>query len=110
MAQYLWNDERHAFFDFNFDTAKGSTYVYASMFYPLWAGLATPEQAKGVVASLKGFEQPGGLPMSTFDSGAQWDLPYGWGNMEMIVTDAVRKSGCNDDGIRISHHFRSTVA
>jgi alpha,alpha-trehalase len=110
MAKYLWNDERHTFFDFNFDTVKGSTYVYASMFYPLWAGLATPEQAKGVVANLKGFEQPGGLPMSTFDSGAQWDLPYGWGNIEMIAIDALRKYGYNADADRISYNFLSTVA
>jgi alpha,alpha-trehalase len=110
IAQYLWNDERHAFFDFNFDTAKGSTYVYASMFYPLWAGLATAEQAKGVVANLKGFEQPGGLPMSTFDSGAQWDLPYGWGNIEMIAIDALRKYGYNAEADRISYNFLSTVA
>ena len=110
IAQYLWNDERHAFFDFNFDTAKGSTYVYASMYYPLWAGLATAEQAKGVVANLKGFEQPGGLPMSTFDSGAQWDLPYGWGNIEMIAIDALRKYGSNAEADRISYNFLSTVA
>lgn len=110
IAQYLWNDERHAFFDFNFDTAKGSTYVYASMYYPLWAGLATAEQAKGVVANLKGFEQPGGLPMSTFDSGAQWDLPYGWGNIEMIAIDALRKYGYNAEADRISYNFLSTVA
>ena len=110
IAQYLWNDERHAFFDFNFDTAKGSTYVYASMFYPLWAGLATAEQAKGVVANLKGFEQPGGLPMSTFDSGAQWDLPDGWGNIEMIAIDALRKYGYNAEADRISYNFLSTVA
>ena len=110
ITQYLWNDERHTFFDFNFDTAKGSIYVYASMFYPLWAGLATTEQAKGVVANLKGFEQPGGLPMSTFDSGAQWDLPYGWGNIEMIAIDALRKYGYNADADRISFNFLSTVA
>ena len=110
MAKYLWNDQRHTFFDFDFETGKGSAYVYASMFYPLWAGLATPEQAKGVVANLKGFEQPGGLPMSTFDSGAQWDLPYGWGNIEMIAIDALRKYGYSADADRISYNFLSTVA
>ncbi len=110
ITQYLWNDQRKTFFDFNFDTAKGSTYLYASMFYPMWAGLATPEQARGVVANLKGFEQPGGLPMSTFDSGAQWDLPYGWGNIEMIAIDALRKYGYNADADRISYNFLSTVA
>lgn len=110
ITQYLWNDERKTFFDFNFDAAKGSSYLYASMFYPMWAGLATPEQARGVVANLKGFEQPGGLPMSTFDSGAQWDLPYGWGNIEMIAIDALRKYGYDADADRISYNFLSTVA
>ena len=110
ITQYLWNDKRHTFFDFNFDTAQGSNYLYATMFYPMWAGLATPEQAKGVVANLKGFEQPGGLPMSTYDSGAQWDLPYGWGNIEMITIDALRKYGYNADADRISYNFLSTVA
>lgn len=110
ITQYLWNDQRNTFFDFNFDTGKGSTYLYASMFYPMWAGLATAEQAKGVVDNLKGFEQPGGLPMSTFDSGAQWDLPYGWGNIEMIAIDALRKYGYTADADRISYNFLSTVA
>jgi alpha,alpha-trehalase len=110
ITQYLWNNDRKTFFDFNVDTAKGSTYIYASMFYPMWAGLATPEQARGVVANLKGFEQPGGLPMSTFNSGAQWDLPYGWGNIEMIAIDALRRYGYNADADRISYNFLSTVA
>jgi alpha,alpha-trehalase len=110
ITKYLWNDEYKTFFDFNFETGKGSTYRYASMFYPLWAGLATSEQAEGVEANLKGFEQPGGLPMSTFDSGAQWDLPYGWGNIEMIAIDALRRYGYNADADRISYNFLSTVA
>ncbi|HZQ95116.1 MAG TPA: trehalase family glycosidase [Candidatus Sulfotelmatobacter sp.] len=110
ISHYLWNNEQKTFFDFNFETAQGSTYRYATMFYPLWAGLATPEQAKGVVSNLKGFEQPGGLPMSTYDTGAQWDLPYGWGNIEMIAIAALRKYGYNADADRISYNFLSTVA
>jgi alpha,alpha-trehalase len=48
--------------------------------------------------------------MSTFNSGAQWDLPYGWGNIEMIAIDALRKYGYNADADRISYNFLSTVA
>ncbi len=65
------------------------------MFYPLWAGLATTEQAKAVARNLKGFEQPGGLPMSTQETGAQWDLPYGWGNIEMLAIEGLRRYGYN---------------
>jgi alpha,alpha-trehalase len=110
ITRYLWNAEQGAFFDYNFVTGKISNYRYASMFYPLWAGLATPEQAKAVIGNLKGFEQPGGLPMSTYDSGAQWDLPYGWGNIEMLAIAGLRRYGDNVDADRISYEFLSVVA
>jgi alpha,alpha-trehalase len=110
ITRYLWSQEKGTFFDYNFTSGRLSSYIYATMFYPLWAGLATPEQAKGVAANLKGFEQPGGLPMSLDESGAQWDLPYGWGNIEMLAIDGLRKYGYNADANRISYDFLSTVA
>jgi alpha,alpha-trehalase len=110
ITHYLWNDEQGLFFDFNFLTKRMSKYEYASTFYPLWAGLATPEQAKAVVGNLKAFERPGGLPMSTEESGAQWDLPYGWGNIEMVAIDGLRRYGYNADADRVSYEFLSTVA
>jgi alpha,alpha-trehalase len=110
ITQYLWNDEQGLFFDFNFQTKRMSAYQYASTFYPLWAGLATPAQAKAVVGNLKTFERPGGLPMSTQETGAQWDLPYGWGNIEMVAIDGLRRYGFNADADRVSYEFLSTVA
>jgi alpha,alpha-trehalase len=110
IARYLWNQGQGLFFDYNFETKQQSSYRYASMFYPLWAGLATPEEAKAVAGRLKGFEQPGGLPMSTVDTGAQWDLPYGWGNIEMLAIEGLRHYGYNADADRISYEFLSTVA
>jgi alpha,alpha-trehalase len=110
ITQYLWNDQQGLFFDFNFQTKRMSDYRYASTFYPLWAGLATPEQAKVVAGNLKLFEQLGGLPLSTEETGAQWDLPYGWGNIEMLAIEGLRHYGFNADADRISYEFLSTVA
>jgi alpha,alpha-trehalase len=110
ITKYLWNAEMGLFFDFNFVTKQVSDYKYASTFYPLWAGLATPEQAKAVLSNLKMFEQPGGLPMSTVESGAQWDLPYGWGNIEMLSIEGLRRYGDNGDADRVSYDFLSNVA
>jgi alpha,alpha-trehalase len=110
ITKYLWNQGQGLFFDFNFMTKQMSDYKYASTFYPLWAGLATPEQARAVASNLKVFEQPGGLPMSTIDTGAQWDLPYGWGNIEMVAIDGLRRYGDNADADRVSYDFLSTVA
>ncbi|HEY4764870.1 MAG TPA: trehalase family glycosidase [Candidatus Sulfotelmatobacter sp.] len=109
IVRYLWNPEQGLFFDYNFQTNRMSAYRYASTFYPLWAGLATAEQAKAVVDNLKVFERPGGLPMSTEESGAQWDLPYGWGNIEMLAIDGLRRYGFNADADRVSYEFLSTV-
>jgi len=110
ITKYLWNDQDGLFYDFNFTTSRLSNYKYATTFYPLWAGLATGEQARAVLNSLKVFERPGGIPMSTEESGAQWDLPYGWGCIEMLVIEGLRHYGYNADADRVSYEFLSTVA
>ena len=48
--------------------------------------------------------------MSLEETGAQWDLPYGWGNIEMVVLDGLRRYGFNADADRVSYEFLSTVA
>ena len=48
--------------------------------------------------------------MSPEDTGAQWDLPYGWGNIEMLAIDGLRRYGFNADADRISYEFLSMVA
>ena len=110
ITRYLWDDTAGFFFDYNLATGQRSSYRYATVLYPLWAGLATAEQAKRVVKNVLAFEKPGGLPMSTEATGAQWDLPYGWGNIEMLAVDGLRRYAYNTDADRISYEFLSMVA
>jgi alpha,alpha-trehalase len=110
IKRYLWDEKQGMFFDYNFQTQKRSSYVYATTLYPLWAGLATPQQAKAVESNLKLLDHPGGLAMSTEDSGTQWDLPYGWGNIEMLAVGGLRRYGDNADADRVSYEFLSMVA
>jgi alpha,alpha-trehalase len=110
ITRYLWDEKSGWFFDYNLQTGGRSSYKYATTFYPLWAGLATPEQAKAVAKNLPALDHPGGVAMSTEESEAQWDLPYGWGNIEMVVVDALRRYGFKVDADRVSYEFLSTVA
>ena len=110
ISRYLWDDKAGFFFDLNLQTGQRSSYRYATTLYPLWAGLATTEQAKAAVKNLPALEKPGGVAMSAEDTGAQWDLPYGWGNIEMIAVDGLRRYGFNADADRISYEFLSMVA
>ncbi len=107
--RYLWNSEHGMFFDYDFVDVKQSTYRYLTTFYPLWAGLATPEQAKALEKNLSVFEQPGGLAMSAEQSGAQWDYPYGWAPVEFLTIEGLRRYGFNADADRLSEKFLATV-
>jgi alpha,alpha-trehalase len=105
----LWNQPRGLFFDYDVHTKQQSSYEYASTFYPLWVGLATPAQARSVVKNLPLFEQAGGLAMSTKETGVQWDYPYGWAPMQLLAVEGLRRYGYNAEADRISVKFLSMV-
>ncbi|MGC2323292.1 MAG: trehalase family glycosidase [Terriglobales bacterium] len=105
----LWDPTRGMFFDYDLRSGRRSDYAYATTFYPLWAGLATAEEAKAVVGNLHRFEQPGGLAMSTRETGVQWDYPYGWAPIQWLAAEGLRRYGYDAEANRISYEFLSTV-
>lgn len=108
--KYLWNAQAGMFFDYDFVRDRQSDYHYASTFYPLWAGLATPEQARAVAGNLKIFERPGGIAMSDRTTGVQWDLPYGWAPLQLLTVEGLRRYQFQEDGARIADDFAETVS
>ena len=110
LVDWMWDAQLGEFFDYNFVTKKRSVYEYASTFYPLWAGLATKEQAEAVVKNLPHFEKPGGFLTSPYDTGAQWDAPYAWAPVQFMVVDGLRRYGYTEQADRLSYEFLSTVA
>ena len=110
IQKYLWDRQRGLFFDYDFEKPVRSSYEYVATFYPLWAGLATPEQARAVWKNLGRFEQPGGLVMSLRATGVQWDYPYAWAPVELLAVEGLRRYGFTTDANRISQEFLSMVA
>ena len=109
ITKLLWNEREGLFFDYQFVKRAQSTYDYAATFYPLWTGLASPEQARAVARNLRLFEQPGGIVTSRTESGAQWDFPYGWAPLQLLAVEGLRRYGYGADADRISEHFLSMV-
>jgi alpha,alpha-trehalase len=107
--RYLWRQKEAVFADFDFIHARASSYAYISSLYPLWAGVATREEAKQIVDKLNLFERPGGLSMSNFDSGMQWDEPFGWAPTNWVVVAGLEALGFRDDARRIASHFDATI-
>jgi alpha,alpha-trehalase len=109
MIRYMWRAKDGVFADFAFSHARTSTYAYLTSLYPLWAGVATREQAAQMVKSLGIFERPGGLAMSNTRSGLQWDEPYGWAPANWIAVAGLEATGYRTDAARIAREFDAAV-
>ena len=110
IQRYLWDSEQGLYFDYDFENGKRSTYEYVTAFFPLWAGIPTPEQAHALMQHLPTFEKPGGLVMSPHETGGQWDFPYAWAPDQLVADEGIRRYGFSEDANRVSYEFLSTVA
>jgi alpha,alpha-trehalase len=110
IQKYLWDAEQGMFFDWDLHRKERSTYVYITTFFPLWAGVASKEQAAAIMKHLGKLEQPGGLVMSPYESEGQWDFPYAWAPTQLVAIEGLRKYGFNADADRISYNFLSMIA
>ncbi len=109
MQHYLWQPRLGVFSDYDFIRARPSSYAFIASLYPLWAGVATREEANSMETLLNLFERPGGLSTSNTDTGLQWDEPYGWAPTNWIAVAGLDAMGFHADAQRIARHFDSTV-
>lgn len=109
ILRYLWDSSRGMYFDYDFTKGKRSSYEYATTFYPLWAGVATAEQARAVAEHVSVFEQLGGIAMGRRETQAQWDYPYGWAPIQLLAVEGLRRYGYREASDRIAYKFLSTV-
>ena len=118
--KYLWNEKRGMFFDYDFKKKKKQyPFVSATTFYPLWAGLATPEQAAKVVESaLPLLERPGGVvssseksrgPVSESRPVRQWDYPNGWAPHQMLAWRGLLNYGFDRVAHRLIYRWLYTI-
>ena len=115
MDKYLWNAEEELYFDYNTATKEQCTYESATMFWAMWAGVATPTQAASLVSKgLPKLEARGGLLSGTEESrGAvgldrpnrQWDYPYGWAPQQMLAWTGLRRYGYFEDAERLAYKW-----
>jgi alpha,alpha-trehalase len=105
----MWDEQAGLYFDYEFVHHHVRKYPFATTFFPLWAGIASPEQAAAVVRNLALFEKPGGIQTSTNSSGNQWDAPFAWAPLQMVAVEGLRRYGYAAEADRISREFLSMV-
>ncbi|KAH3669459.1 hypothetical protein OGAPHI_001580 [Ogataea philodendri] len=113
--KYMWNEEKGIYFDYNVRTKKQSLYESATTFYPLWAKLASREQARALVEkALPKFEVFGGIVSGTKESlgeigldkpSRQWDYPFAWSPHQIMTWKGLQNYGYGAIAKRLSYRW-----
>jgi alpha,alpha-trehalase len=119
MNRYLWNSTQGMFFDYDFVHENQTTFMSGTAFYPLWAGLATKDQARRLLqAALPMLETPGGIagsslvsrgPVSRERPAYQWDFPYGWAPHQMLLWQGLVDYGYENIARRLAYKWLFSI-
>lgn len=90
ILKYGWNKTLNFFTDYNFKSNTPDTIITAAGLYPLFALLATTEQASQVMIKTKGsLLKDGGIVTTNNITGEQWDSPNGWAPLQWIAVKGL---------------------
>ena len=109
IRKLMWNSKRGFYFDYNYASKKRARFYSLAGFYPMWAKIATQEEAKQMVKQLKLFEFDGGLvntqKQRLTPEYRQWDYPNGWPCQQFIVIEALTNYGYIKEAKRIARKW-----
>lgn len=112
--EYLWNQQAGFYFDYNYKLGKSSKVWSLAGYYPLWAGMASDEQAEALVRNLEHFEHMGGLvttlqyPNVSEHHDAQWVYPNGWAPLHLLVVRGLAAYGYENEAQRTALRWLHT--
>lgn len=101
--EYLWNEADSCFYDYNIVTKEQNVFLSATSFFPLWAKIATQEQADLLIEKhLSKLVFDGGIAGCSKDAlqnidanqmQRQWDFPNGWPPHQIIIWQGLNYYG-----------------
>ena len=105
IQELLWSEEDGLYYDLDYVNGTLKRVKSLAAFFPLFAGIASREQAARVVSQLGLFEREFGLSTCDQDYGfddRQWNAPIGWAPLHWMVFVALRRYGYLADATRIA--------
>jgi alpha,alpha-trehalase len=107
--RYLWDAERGLYLDYDVERGARRDYPFMTTFFPLWAGMASQQQAEAVIAAGRVFARRGGYVTSLARTGAQWDAPFGWAPLQLVAVEGMRRYGASEEADALAVAFLSLV-
>lgn len=110
IAKYLWVPEEGRFADWDRTTRAPTPVLSMATLYPLFVGLATPQQAQAVARTTEAkLLAPGGLRTTLNRTGQQWDAPNGWAPLQWIAVSGLDRYGAKPLARTIAERWVTTV-
>ena len=111
IRRLMWNAQAGFFADYLWQEGRQSDALSAATVFPLYFGLATPDEAHAVAAALRQrLLEPGGLGTTPTTTGQQWDRPNGWAPLQYLAIEGLSAYGERDLAREIADRWiRSNV-
>jgi alpha,alpha-trehalase len=95
MRRLFWEPRLNLWVDYDWKHRARNPHPSLAAFFPLWAGVATREQAAAMVRTwLPRFLQPGGLVTTLEErAGRQWAWPNGWAPLQWVAARGLERYG-----------------
>jgi alpha,alpha-trehalase len=108
--KYMWSEKHGIYMDYDVVVGDHTQVLNLGGVLPLYAGVASQEQADKVADSLKkSFLKPGGLLTTLIHTGQQWDAPNGWAPLQWMAIRGLRAYGHNELADTIKKRWINTV-
>ncbi|WP_345781865.1 alpha,alpha-trehalase TreA [Stenotrophomonas sp. HITSZ_GD] len=109
MQRYLWNPSGF-WADYDWMRRKTSDQPTAAMFFPLYAGLSSPAQARDTARIAQSqLLTPAGLATTRERTGQQWDAPNLWAPLQWVAVQGLQRYGEHALAERIARGFLAQV-
>jgi len=112
VRETCWSRERGLFMDWDFTRGRHAKVASAMAFHPLWAGLASADEAAATVAALRLLEHRGGVAACEAvdpPSGRQWGEEAVWAPLQYLVVAGLDRYGYHAEAARVASRFVDTV-
>ena len=107
----FWVPREDRFADLDWHTGRPTPALSAATLFPLFVGVAQPDQARAVARTVRlRLLAPGGMRTTTTRTGQQWDAPNGWAPLQWIGVVALRDNGEQPLARTIARRWLATVS
>jgi alpha,alpha-trehalase len=111
LNRYLWVVREKRYADWDRIARKSTPRISVAMLYPLFAGAASPAQARAVAETTRRtLLAQGGLRTTPLRTGQQWDAPNGWAPLQWVAIAGLERSGQPDLASEIARRWIATVS